>query len=353
MINTEFYQEVFDCFILNEQVIFFNHSEFILQNVNNNLKIENLSQCRYLRYRNYLNLIQLGKIEVLDSSFDILFTIENELIRSDGSSIFYFDENNFFIENNFYDKLNRKLVTSCIITLKSKSVTQVGFFGKVLNENFRLNFASETISNPLTFRCSNLLDTETYWEFDCAEGEQVRGSFTVYGEKLLFYTFSEPTPYDYHYWVNVIDLRSGEVLFKIPSRHVNCHFDKDSGLFVTVSGTIMNQQDYKIYEIINVNTGEQEVGDVICDDTFVTVGAAMQYIYNNRLYFIDNFITIGGKKYCENPKIGCFDFIKKELIYFKEIPKFKKKTVAQLICNDNKIYIRTQHFELFVFEEEV
>ena len=56
-------------------------------------------------------------------------------------------------------------------------------------------------------------------------------------------------------------------------------------------------------------------------------------------------------KHNENPKIGCFDFVQQKLIYFKEIPDFKGKTVAQILCSENKIYIRTQHFELYIFEE--
>lgn len=324
---------------LNKEVIF--ESGNILRNTQNQVIRFDDNTSFYCSYKFICN-IKKDRITVFDESFDP----KKEIFVEDPVNVSFYEQLDNYLLRHGVDESKYSLFLKNELVKEEENIT-----GVFLNAKYRLHLQARF--KPIrTFRCSDLLDTKTDWEYNCAEGEHVRGGFTAYEDKLLFYTHSEPAPYEYYYWVNVLDLHTGETLHKIPSRHIGACFDERNGLFVAVSGSIMNQQDYKVYEIIDVNTGKKQIGDISCEDNFVTVGTAMQHIYENRLYFIDNFITIGGKKYCENPKIGCFDFIKRELIYFKEIPDFKKKTVAQIIRSDDKIYIRTQYFELYIFEEE-
>jgi hypothetical protein len=224
--------------------------------------------------------------------------------------------------------------------------------GKTLNSEIRLNFKHRF--EPISyFRCSNLTDSETYWIYECDE-EQVIGGFTVFQEKLLFYTTEkDKEPYQAKYWLNILDITTGQRLHHIECRNRNACFDAERGLFVAVAGSTQNRDNIKIYEIIDVTTGERLCEDMKEDVSFYWVGTNIQYLAHNCLYFIDNSWQIGEEKINVNPKIGCFNFIKKELVYFKTLPEITEKQISQIMVHENKIYLRTVTDELYVFEDDV
>lgn len=339
--------------IINNDIIFYNSSYI------NNYKLDLLLQLKDkiifggIIDSNYLIAIENNKITIFNERLESVWELNKEII-SVGNSGFQILSKESFIWYLTDLITGETRITFFKIGDSIETVLCTDFYGVILNEFYRLNFEIYVFSNPQRFRCSNLFDTETNWTYNCSENEQVIGNIEQWNDKLYFYTKQKSKDlYDSLFWINVLELSTGKLLFRTETQNIGSRFDNKRGLLVAVKGSMQNQDNYKFYEIIDLKEGKVEKGDIFCENSFFGVGTTMQYLYMNKLYFIDNFITIGGIKFNENPKIGCFDFIKKELVYFKEIPDLKGRTVAQIIVNDDKIYIRTEYFELFVFEEDI
>jgi hypothetical protein len=291
---------------------------------------------------NFYYKLNSENIEIYSHLLD--FVKNFPILNPTGVNIF--DSNNFVINSKNGDrKVLNFVVNGEIIEVQTQ------LFGYILSPHFRLNYFDNILNNPTYFRCSDLLDKQTYWEYNCNENEQVTGTFLLHHDKLLFYTKARRELYNPAYWINVIDIKTGKELFKIHTQNLQARFDYERGLYIAAKGSTQNRDNYKFYEIINVNTGEISLAPILTDDNFFGVGTAMQYLHNNKLYFIDNFITIGGIRHNETPKIGCFNFINKELLYFEELPGMKELRVSQIVVNANKIYLRNSKNELMTFEE--
>jgi hypothetical protein len=104
------------------------------------------------------------------------------------------------------------------------------------------------------------------------------------------------------------------------------------------------------YQIIDLNKRSIEVGrfqsPIMLEN--VAVNWQLQYLYENKLYFVDNVHSTYG----EEPRpirFGCFDIENKQLDFIQEVPEVAGGQFAQVIYHDNRLYLRTSGNELFIF----
>lgn len=281
-----------------------------------------------------------------------IFDLEPEFIKSIfidcPSSITLLDINHYVIGsikndkkyNNFY--FDNKLI-----------LTAPRFYGKILNQDYRLNYPEGTFNNSRHFRCSDLLDEITYWEYKVIDSEKQIGSFILYEDRLIFYTQEvDKESYDSRFWLNVLDIKSGEQVYHISCKNHSACFDSERGLFVAVQGANQHGETPKTYEIININTGERIFEEFYHDLFFYAVGVTYSVLDNHFLYFTDSPVKHGDTYVFDTPRIGCFDYLAKKLLYFKEIPEMKEKGIKQFVVKGDRSYFRTPENELFIFEDQ-
>jgi len=301
---------------------------------------EDVKRCFYSN--NYLFLVRDTDVSILDENFYLL----NKINKNGAIGISIFDKANYAIwfENEEDDD------DECFDLYSNAELIGKGnfFYGKFLDENYCYRFRKR--KDLQNFRLTNLLDTETYFEFNCEDEEEISAEIIKYKDKLIFYTREkEKELYDSKFWINVLDIKTGKIIYKISVQQYGACFDFEIGHFVSIQGINQNNKIIKRYEIVDVNNGKVETDNFDFSQDMFAVGTAVQYINNNKLYFVDNVYSYIEQKR-KSPKIGCFDVITKQIIFFEELKETEGFSINQIINNDNMIYVRTDSNELFVLE---
>lgn len=331
-----------DIFCVKEQLYINDQAK--KQILNNNLAecYKYDDYCRFWYDNSFIYLIKNGEFKIFDSDFNLYSIIENELITLDGSTLIFFESKDYFISNSVFDKIQRKLLRNEIVNLDRNIYKRDNFWGRVLTNLFRLNFPEGIISNPTTFSCSDLLTESIYWEYDCGEGYQA-DRFYVWGENLVFVKGGEKGAI-----LLVIELITGKIIWETEIPHGAFNFDEERGLLVSVWG---NEYVGDNYQIISLGNQTVENGKITWEYPFenVNVHWQQQYIYKNKLYFTDNIRSYGND--WRPVKFGCFDIETKEVEFMQELSVLAT-AISQVIFNENKLYLRTENNELFIYEDE-
>ncbi|KUJ60595.1 hypothetical protein AR687_17645 [Flavobacteriaceae bacterium CRH] len=346
----EKYTEVFSFFKVKESFIIVKKDESKKVQISKLLGTDKKMQTQYLRYcGDYLYDFKIDKVLIYDSEFNFLYHVKQKGISSNNTSIDFINEEILIINQSIWDD-NDNLV-SHYTYYKNLNKKEEGLYcGKFLDDEFRINFIYEQKYNPLYFRISNLLDTKTYFEYECEPNEEISGDIIKYKEKLIFYSKEkEKVLYDAKFWINVLDIKTGKTIYKILIEHYGAFFDNENGHFISIQSTNQNNNIIKKYEIVDVNKGTIEKGNFDFDQEMFAVGTSVQYINNNKLYFVDNIYSYIEEKR-KSPKIGCFDVITKQITFFQELKEAEGYYVNQIISTKNKLYLKFDNNELFVLD---
>ncbi|MDR2992407.1 MAG: hypothetical protein LBV11_00985 [Bacillus cereus] len=311
-------------------------------NLNNN----KLLKTSYLRdYGSYLYDFAQDKLKIYDSEFNHLYDIQKEDAKYSNTSIGYMDANIVVISQSIWNNQD-KLVSYYTVYENQKPIASEEYCGKFLNMDYRLNFKYEEKYNPTYFRLSDLLDKHTYFEYECEKGEESDGRFILYKDKLIFYTREkEKESYDTLFWVNVLDINTGNQLYKMEVEHYCANFDYQKGKFVSIEGICQNNSTIKRYEIVDINSGVVERENFHYEGFMFAVGTTVQYLDQNKLYFADNIKFEGQSK---TPKIGCFNIDRKEILFMEDLKEAEVHRIDQIISNKGRIYARTNTNDLFI-----
>lgn len=329
-------ENVFYISILNQTLLI--QYEFELTNMNNGYSVE-ANRITTYNFNNFIYSRSDNKIRVYNSD---LSQMAEYIVKNNIGVYNIFSLTSLAIST--YEDEQRKVlfIQNGVIV---KEVTS--FFGRILNENYKLNFPENIFVNSKYFRCSDLLDEKTYWEYTCPPGLQASNTWVVRGEYLLF---CENTDGSYQGNIKKIHLPTGELKWEAAVPMTRLHYNESQGIFISFWANV----DYgQYYQIIDVDNETIEFGNPITDVTLQNLPSTegTLYLYERKLYFTD-FSNVYGDQI---PKImfGCFDIDTKEVEFLQEVPEAKGDGFAQVIYSDNKLYLRSFGNKLYVYEHEI
>ncbi|MFC0182115.1 hypothetical protein SAMN04515674_101123 [Pseudarcicella hirudinis] len=218
--------------------------------------------------------------------------------------------------------------------------------GNLLNCKYRLHF-TDPFSPPKYFRCSDLLDEQTYWEYDCGEGIETTNLWTVRGEYLVFCTHKS----DFFAGKLVkINLQTGDIKWEVDIPNTFLLYNEEQGLLTSFWASNVNGKNYLI---IDIDKEQISIGEPITMNNLENVNTfgQSQYLYGSKLYFTDNVHSYGDE--LRPIKFGCFNIESKQVEFLQELPQAAGGQFAQVIYHTSKLYLRTSANELFVFEDDL
>ncbi len=282
---------------------------------------------------NYLYRIEENRVVIFNSKLVYLKSI----LVDNPTSITILTNDNYIISSvidnkkyyNFYSNDNLVKVEENIV-------------GKFLNSEYRLHFKFR-FKPIIYFRCSDLLDEVTCWEYDCGEG-YTAARFNVWKNTLVF-TKSR----DLDSYLLMIDLPTGDILWETSIPYPDFILDEETGLLISVWGS---EQAGNNYQMVNLNKRTIEGGKILPQFSFHNVNLAHSFRDGHYLYFTDSPVQYGDNWVFDTPRIGCFDYMNKILIYYKEIPELKEKGINQMVVKGDTFYLRTPENELYIFKDD-
>lgn len=145
-----------------------------------------------------------------------------------------------------------------------------------------------------------------------------------------------------------IHLQTGVVKWEREIPNVNMHYNEEQGIFISFWA---GNNNGKNYQIIHIDEETIDVGEPRTDYEFDNVNTLLQnqYLEGDKLYFADNVQSYGDKTV--PIKFGRFDIKTKEIDFMQEIPIEHGIQVAQMIYNEDKLYIRMTENNLLVYED--
>lgn len=220
------------------------------------------------------------------------------------------------------------------------------FFGKILNERFRLNFSEGVFVKPSSFRVSDLLDNKTYWEYKCSADKKATNLWIVRGDYLIFFENKFGT---YVGNINKIHLTTGQIKWSTEIANINLHYNENLGLLVSFWA---NNELGKNYQIIDIDNETIETGYPNTDYELLNVNTLgeTQYLAERKLYFIDSTNAYG--KDLPIVKFGRFDLDTKKIDFLQEVPEANGIGFLQVIYHEFKLYLRSYDNKLYIFEHE-
>lgn len=346
----EKYTNVFSFFKVKDSFIIIERNENSKEQTSRILGTQKKMKTQFLRNSGeYLYDFDTDKVIIYDSEFNFLYDIREKGISLDNTSVNFMEDGILIIDKSIWEDDFNLISTYSYYKFLNKEVEGV-YCGIFLSSQLRINFIYDERYNPTYIRLSNLLNTETYSEYNCEQKEEIAGEIIEYNEKLIFYTREkEKELYDSKFWINVLDIKTGKTNYKILVEHYGACFDSEKGQFVSIQGTNQNNEIIKRYEIVDVNNGTIDSETLSFYEDMFAVGTAVQYINNNKLYFVDNVYSYKEQKR-KSPKIGCFDVTTKQITFFEELKEAEGFSLNQIINNENTVYVKTDNNELFVLE---
>jgi len=325
--------------LLSGNVVIQKNEKLINLNLNKEFSYgHEINRCFYSN--NYIFLIKEKEVLILDATLSMFNTINVK--NAEGISIF--DEKNYAI---WFENDEGKEYFDLYIT--NKLINKGDFFyGKFLNKDFSYRFRKR--KDFEYFRLSNLLGTETYFEFHCKENEEIYSEIKLHKNTLFFYTKEKnKEAHSSRFWIKVLNMNNGTLIHKIEVENYGACFDEDSGRFIAIKGVNQNHQIIKRYEIVDINTGLIEKGNFKYDGDMFAVGTAIQYYDSGKLYFVDNVYSYAEQKR-QAPKIGCFDIDSKTVDFFEPLKEAEGYSINSFLVNKSRIYAKSNNNILYVLE---
>ncbi|MGE8344126.1 MAG: hypothetical protein ACN6OI_24100 [Flavobacterium sp.] len=295
---------------------------------------ENIKRCFYSN--NFLFLLRDKDISILDENLNLLKQINQN--AAVGISVFDKDNYAVWFENEEDDEYFDLYVNAELVGKGDF------FYGKFLNKHYSYRLKGR--KDFQYFRLTDLLDTKTYFEFKCELGYELVSDFYMWQETLVFMYFK-----DSDLKLEQRDIKTGSVIWKTDIKDSSFVFDNTRGLMVSIWGnSSRNPESEDYYQIIDIEKQTVEIGIPQKNFDFINVESHMgSALYKNKLYFSENPFSYAN----EEPKpvyVGCFDIETKIVDFLQAIPEMAGSQIAQIVCNDEKLYVRSSNGDLIVYE---
>ncbi|MBD2769201.1 hypothetical protein IC235_15015 [Hymenobacter sp. BT664] len=282
------------------------------------------------------------KVSIYDTSFN-----QRDFLYKDVEGVVVLDTYNIIlfvykgIERQYY-------ITGNQVTEKKGP-----WWGHFLNKDYQFHYDENVSGSAKHFRCSNLLDTQTYWEYECLSGEHIiKNDFYLYNDMLLFLVTKPRERNDVanSNYIIVLDLNTGKEVRRLYTRGFNNLFDPVRGWFITIYADTQLHGEQKWYEIIDVNTGGTFFGGLNVEEPLYWVSPAVASLSDNKVYFADRS-SRPSELIDTVPRIGCFNIETRKVEVCVPIPEADSLSINQILYNKGLWYLRTGLNEVLVFEE--
>lgn len=206
--------------LLNSQVVIQEGQRLLNYDSNKELIYGNEVK-RSFYSNNYIFLIKEKEILIVDGKLNI----KSELNIKNAEGISVFDDKNYAVwfENEDGDEYFDLYFDNTFIGRGDS------FYGKFLDRHYcyRLKKRRELDS----FRLTNLLDTQTYFEFQCDEGYELHTDFYIWKDSLIFMYYK-----DTELILEQKELPTGKTLWKTPIKDGTFCFDNERGIMANIWG---------------------------------------------------------------------------------------------------------------------
>lgn len=316
--------------------VFINDGKFLIGK-NKKQRIDTLNSYRYSN--GYIGIISKGEIRIYDEELKLLTRVVDKDIDFETSGVEIFSDDAYVVFKTVD-------VTNALIFINNKKAGEAkNFWGRFLNASYRLNFKEDTFDRPSYFRCSDLLDTKTYFEFQCHANEKVIDNFYVWRQKLIF-----PLVRNNQLYLVMLNIQTGVIEWEVKIVNPNFMIDK-RGLMVSVWGSDGSYPETpRQYQMISLENRSVDIGVPKGSGPFYNVSTPqhLQLLQGDKLYFSDNRNSFSGEK--PNPvRVGCFDTGSKTVEFLYEITESPLSPISEIIESDGKLYLRNANNELFIF----
>jgi hypothetical protein len=330
-------ETIYSLFQIENEVLYGTKNKVCNYNLNTKIDISAIGNIR--KGNNTLAYIQDSVIDFFDAKLTKINSFKSEKINYE-SGLDVFSSSNFVI-HNFIESDTVSIVANSKI---EKEIPD--FWGKVINEKFIIHYNEKVFKNPKSFRITNFLNTETYFEFKCEEGYELLIDFHFWDNSILFMYYKET-----ELILEQKELSTGKTIWKTHITEGTFCFDKERGIMVSIWGNSGKYSENKDqYQIIDLKKRTVEIGVPKKSFDFKNVESHMgSALYKNKLYFSDNPFSYSNEE--PNPiYVGCFDIESKKVDFIQEIPEMAGSQVAQIIGNDEKLYVRSSNGDLIVYD---
>lgn len=329
-------KKIFQIHIISNDLIF----QFENQLVNlNNSKIVDASYLTTAVYNNTIYTRTNSFIMVYTSKLNILNSIEIE----NSNGVYFVDLDRLLIASKYENSKS----TIIYFDKQKKIKEEYEFFGKFLNERYRINFPSSVFIKPKKFAFYDYNNNATLWNYNSIENYQAKNLWIIRGE---YFIFCEHQKGYFAGRIIKVHLLTGEIKWNADIPYTDFQYNEEQGILVSFWG---GEHNGKNYQIVNIDNETVENGEPLsnCELANVNTYGDIQYIHNRKLYFVDNVFSFSGQ--LANPiKFGCFDLDSKKIDFVQEVPEAAGSQFAQIKHHENKLYLRTVDNRLFIFEDE-
>jgi hypothetical protein len=301
------------------------------------LPIELINSYRF--GRGLICIISSGQVDIYDGGFSLLRSHKDKRITSENTGVEAFTSDDFaifrFIETNELE-----------VFLGGKKVSEIkDFWGKVISPSVRVNFKPGTFKNPDYFRCSDLADGKTFFEFTCQSGQEIIPNFVLRDDKLFF-----PLLVNGNIQLIALEVTSGKILWQSPADSATFNMDESQSTLVSFTART-NANGKGRYQIVDLITPAIEVGDTsdLLIDQNIYTPQHFQYLYGNHIYFADNRHSFSGKKLTP-VRFGRMNITTKEIDLLQEVTASPKSPISEIVEHDGHVYVRNLDNELFTYK---
>jgi hypothetical protein len=285
-----------------------------------------------------ISTISSGRLEIHDPNFSLLRTLKDKRINPENTGVETFSSDDFglfrFIDTNELEAYRG-----------GKKVSETkDFWGKLLSSSVRLNFNPGTFDNPTYFRCSDLSDEKTFFEFTCKPGQEIIQHFVLHDRSLLF-----PIVTNNKIQFIKLDVASGKILSESAAESATFNTDNEQLKLISFWATTNSNQKGR-YQIVDVRSAGIEVGDTselpIVKNIYTP--QHLQYLYGNHMYFADNRRSYDDK--IDPVRFGRMDLRTKKIDFVQEISLSPTTQISEIVEHEGHVYVRNLDNELFTYK---
>ncbi|UII31945.1 hypothetical protein LVD17_27020 [Fulvivirga ulvae] len=205
-----------------------------------------------------------------------------------------------------------------------------------------MNFKAWAFDEIDYFRCSNILDNGTYFEYQCLPQETILPSIFKWTDKIVFTLLREGK-----FLLTVLNYLSGEKVWEQEISHPIYSLSLARGLLVS----IWSNNQLSNYQIVNLDQRKIESG-VPANTVFfhnVQTPHHLDLLFGDRFYFADNRDSYAGEQ--KNAvKVGFLNIADKRIEFIHEFHESPTSPLSEIVEHNGLLYVRNADDELFIME---
>jgi len=279
--------------------------------------------------------IQDSVIDFFDSKLTNIYSFKSDKVDFE-SGLDVFSSTDFVI-HNFIES------DTLSIVINSKIVKEIpDFWGWVLDDNLVIRYNEKSLTVRKSFRLTNLLDTETYFEFRLPEDFTIFGNVQVMGNILFIDAAKNVNEQIKIYGLDILTGKTiWELHYQIPydTKFAAYNYNKEDGLCYGYGSDL--------YQVFNPANGEILLSKDMTEyyELAVSPNPRHNTIADNRLWFV------GNSRHSGLAKFGAVNIKTSEMEFVQDFQLDKGGQFDKPVYHNGKLYLLDSWNKiLYVFE---